>query len=56
MSIDSKKVSTAVQVLLAMLAAVYTAAPDMIPGTIDDATIGAAITLVDVLLQKKKTQ
>ena len=37
-----------------LMAAVYTVAPDFIPGTIDDATLNAAITFVDVLLQKKK--
>lgn len=54
MNIDRTKLLTAAQVILAMLAAAYTAAPDLIPGTIDDATISAAITFIDVLLQKKK--
>ena len=54
MTIDRNKALTFVQVILACIAAVYTVAPDIIPGTIDDATLNAAITFVDVLLQKKK--
>ena len=53
-NIDKVKALTFAQILLTSAAAAYTIAPDFIPGTIDDATLNAAITFVDVLLQKAK--
>ena len=49
-------VITIIQILLGCVAVVYTVAPDLIPGPIDDALVIALVRFIDGVLQKRKVQ